>query len=216
MFGIVGDVCGISCIVGDMFVIFCTLFFVFHVFACCVLYTCFVFPVFLYGLHSHNACCVSLIWGANQKMRVSLSRGLQYPSRHLSKAYPPVEHPLDLLKLRTKVSLRYQKYESENLMSLEPLQCISPPWVLYEFVHTYAYICIHMHTYAHTCIRLPTRFALVRVRACMHEFVHTYAYICTYMSTATQQIRPLSLSRYGVATVSRLIKITCLFCKRAL
>ena len=79
-----------------------------------------------------------------------------------------------------------------------------------------AYICIHMHTYAHTCIRLPTRFALVRVRACMHEFVHTYAYICTYMSTATQQIRPLSLSRYGVATVSRLIKITCLFCKRAL
>jgi len=177
MFGIVGDVCGISCIVGDMFVIFCTLFFVFHVFACCVLYTCFVFPVFLYGLHSHNACCVSLIWGANQKMRVSLSRGLQYPSRHLSKAYPPVEHPLDLLKLRTKVSLRYQKYESENLMSLEPLQCISPPWVLYEFVHTYAYICIHMHI--HVYGYPPDSPSFEFVHACTSLCIHTHTYAHT-------------------------------------
>ena len=178
MFGIVGDVCGISCIVGDMFVISFTLFFVFHVFACCVLYTCFVFPVFLYGLHSHNACCVSLIWGANQKMRVSLSRGLQYPSRHLSKAYPPVEHPLDLLKLRTKVSLRYQKYESENLMSLEPLQCISPPWVLYEFVHTFAYICTYMYTATQQIHPRSSSCMPARVRAYIriHLHIHVYGY----------------------------------------
>ena len=61
------------------------------------------------------------------------------------------------------------------------------------------YICFYIYIYIHTYIYMF-----------LHIHIHTYIHIYVYIRYLQEP------NRYGVATISRLHKIICLFCKRAL
>ena len=63
---------------------------------------------------------------------------------------------------------------------------------IYIYTHIYIYVCMYVYTYVYVCIYI-----------CICIYRHTYIHI---------YLKP----RYGVATMSRRLKIIGLFCKRAL
>ena len=75
---------------------------------------------------------------------------------------------------------------------------------IFIFVHTYTnihiYICVHTHTYIHIYIRIY-----------IYTYIHIYICVHTY-----KNIHTTSRIWNGVATISRLLKMIGLFCKRAL
>ena len=50
------------------------------------------------------------------------------------------------------------------------------------------------------------------IRVCVYVYIHHYLYIITYNECILTHV----INAYGAATISRLLKITGLFCKRAL
>ena len=71
---------------------------------------------------------------------------------------------------------------------------------MYVYVYIHIYICIYLY---------------MRIDVCIHECMCIR--ICTYINTHIPVAKVRSPRyMYGVATISRLLKIACLFCKRAL
>jgi len=58
------------------------------------------------------------------------------------------------------------------------------------------------------------------LRVCLHlryQYVYTHTHTHTHTLTPSQDVQKAQyFGRYGVATISRLLKITGLFCKRTL
>ena len=64
--------------------------------------------------------------------------------------------------------------------------------------HTHTHAHAHTHAHTHTPAHTHTR---IHIRIHLYTYTHTYKY---------------AYRLYGVATISRLLKMICLFCKRAL
>jgi len=103
--------------------------------------------------------------------------------------------------------------EAVHISRANPVMCtVSRGTVHITNAYTDTYICvyIHMYVYAH-----DTR----AIYVCRHIHIHmcvTYTYVCrghiqTYTYVCSRHERA-----YGVATISRLLKIICLFCTRTL
>jgi len=80
-------------------------------------------------------------------------------------------------------------------------------------VYTYVYIYIHKHI---TNMYIY-RYGCGAFRICTYTYIYMYIYICIYnMYIYKHTIVAFYHGCYGMATISRLLKITGLFCKRAL
>jgi len=81
-------------------------------------------------------------------------------------------------------------------------------------LHTHMSTCLHTHTYIHANIDTYKR------SLCTYKYIHTrnlctYKYIHTRKQIHTYKRKNI-VKRYGVATISRLLKNVGLFCKRDL
>jgi len=99
-------------------------------------------------------------------------------------------------------------------------------------MYTYIYVCIYVYTYMKILLRAVVPYQthrprgrdrlmyihiytyvyinILKYRYHLHTFIYMYIWMYTYIKT------PLRAARYGVAAISRLLKIIVLFCKRAL
>jgi len=66
-------------------------------------------------------------------------------------------------------------------------------------------VCLCIHTYMHTHIH-------AYIHTCIHTYIHTYIY--TYIRTYILRIKTQIHACYGVTTISKLLKITGLFCQK--
>jgi len=80
---------------------------------------------------------------------------------------------------------------------------------IYIYIHTYTYAYIYKYTYIYIYIQIHihTRiYTHMHMKICMYIHIHIHIYLP----------KARSLCEYGVATISRLLEIVGLFCKRAL
>jgi len=83
-----------------------------------------------------------------------------------------------------------------------------------SLTHTHIHTC---NTLQHTATRCNTRLTHTRLTHTKASLPHTHTLSLSHTHTPDERIMPrMSTSRYGVVTISRLIKIIGLFCKRAL
>ena len=77
------------------------------------------------------------------------------------------------------------------------------------WVWVYVHVCVHIDIVRHQCTD-SADYGGVGVCVCGSgcRCMCEYVYVCTRINT--------DIVRYEVATISRLLKIVCLFCKRAL
>jgi len=75
------------------------------------------------------------------------------------------------------------------------------------YMYMYIYMDIHIYTYVYAYIWTYTR-------TCTHAYIHSYKHMHTntYIYTAWPFLIAI-METYGVATISRLVKIIGLFCK---
>jgi len=107
--------------------------------------------------------------------------------------------------------------------------------LIYSYIYTYEHICIHTYTYTymymHGCpslnsLRNPFNCFLfwVTLRQSVAESFSAsqsvascvWCFLFSPLPTRTVSVAGLIISNYGVATISRLLKIIGIFCKRAL
>ena len=83
-------------------------------------------------------------------------------------------------------------------------------------LHIYIYICIY--TYIYTCTYVYTHYLYTHTdTAYIHTYRHRHLHIFMYIHTDGPHASDVvGVYNYGVATCSRPLKITGLFCKRAL
>jgi len=79
-------------------------------------------------------------------------------------------------------------------------------------MHTYK--CISTHIYVYVDYILQKRPVILKLQVSFAEYSLIYMYMYTNVFLHTYQLN--TLIRYGVATISRLLKIVSLFYKRAL
>jgi len=113
-------------------------------------------------------------------------------------------------------------------------KCISIHMYTYVCICKYVYICIHVYTCAYISLKL---FSILAKMSLLHGMVYLHMYMCLRADMVGVDLEPkfalsmhstdqtythllmensLPLIGYGVATISRLLKIIGLFCKRAL
>jgi len=96
---------------------------------------------------------------------------------------------------------------------------------VYIYVYTHTYIVMHIkmvitiHKYIRNSYDSPSS-AYVYMYEYIYVYTHTYIYMHIKMVITIHKYKHNSYdspsSWYGVATISRLLQIICLFCKRAL
>jgi len=127
----------------------------------------------------------------------------------------------DLWKSYTQLCLTYHLYIYKHTWTY-----------LYIYIYVYTHICVYMHVYIHmqgaprhsmpACGRATHNFLLQIIYTYINIHIHVYMYIdiyvYTYMYIYTCRGLPATAHTclwmsYGVATVSRILKIIGLFCR---
>ena len=104
--------------------------------------------------------------------------------------------------------------------SMHTHTCLHICMCFHMYIYIICNVCVYVHTHMHVCIHN-------RLSLCVYphdgQYIYTYKlvfvcmYIHTHMYVYLHDRKSLRhFARYGVATISRLLKITGLFCKKDL